>query len=113
MRPLPELPPWTAWFWKSGADGKLRIQRCTDCDTLVHPPVPICPTCRGRSSEPSVVSGRATVVGFTINEHQWHPAFPPPYVVAVVALEEDADVRLTTNIVGCEPDEVHIGQQVK
>src|SRR4051794_8374783 len=37
----------------------------------------------------------------------------PPYVVANVALAEDARVRLTTNVVGCDPDEVHIGQQVQ
>ena len=31
MRPLPELTPATEWFWTSGADGRLRIQRCTEC----------------------------------------------------------------------------------
>ena len=36
----------------------------------------------------------------------------PPYVIANVALAEDASVRLTSNIVGCEPAEVHIGQEV-
>ena len=112
MRPLPELTPATNWFWTSGADGLLRIQRCTDCGTLVHPPVPICPVCRSRSWTPTPVSGRATVVGYTVNAHQWLPGFDPPYVVANVALEEDAGVRLTTNIVGCDPAEVHIGQEV-
>jgi acetyl-CoA acetyltransferase/uncharacterized OB-fold protein len=112
MRPLPELTPWTGWFWTSGADGRLRIQGCTGCGTLVHPPVPICPKCRSRSSAPTVVSGRATVVGFTVNQHQWLPDMEPPYAIAVVALAEDPDVRLTTNIVGCDPDAVHIGQQV-
>ena len=68
--------------------------------------------CRSRAHRPTEVSGRATVVGFTVNAHMWHPAFPPPYVVANVALEEDPSVRLTTNITGCEPDEVHIGQRV-
>jgi len=52
------------------------------------------------------------VVGYTINQHQWSPDFEPPYVIAVVALEESADVRLTTNLVGCEPGDVHIGRQV-
>lgn len=58
------------------------------------------------------MSGRGTVVGFTVNSHPWHPDLDPPYTVAIVALEEDADVRLTTNVVGCEPEEVHIGQAV-
>jgi len=112
VRPLPELTPWTSWFWTSGEDGQLRIQGCTDCGTLVHPPAPICPTCRSRSSEPTTVSGRGTIVGYTVNQHQWLPDMEPPYAIAVVALAESADVRLTTNIVGCDPDDVHIGQQV-
>jgi acetyl-CoA acetyltransferase/uncharacterized OB-fold protein len=112
VRPLPELTPWAGWFWTSGADGRLRVQGCTDCGTLVHPPVPICPSCHSRSSAPTEVSGRATVVGYTTNQHQWLPGFEPPYVIAVVAMEEDPTVRLTTNIVDCDPDEVHVGQQV-
>ncbi len=113
MRPLPQLTPFNEWFWTSGADGQLRIQRCSDCRTYVHPPVPICPACRSLEWEPSVVSGRATVVGFTINAHQWLPGFEPPYVIANVALAEDAMVRLTTNLVACEPGDVHIGQEVE
>jgi acetyl-CoA acetyltransferase/uncharacterized OB-fold protein len=110
--PLPELTPVNEWFWTSGADGLLRIQGCTDCGRLVHPPVPICPYCHSRSSKPTVVSGRGTVVGFTVNEHRWLPDFDPPYVIANVALAEDAAVHLTTNIVGCAASEVVIGQEV-
>ena len=62
---------------------------------------------------PSEVSGRATVVGHTTTRHRWHPDFEPPFSVAVVALEEDPSVRLTTNVVGCDPDDVHIGQSVE
>jgi len=112
MRPLPELTSATEWFWTSGADGRLRVQRCTACATLVHPPVPICPACRSTAWEPTLVSGRGSVIGFTVNEHRWHPAFEPPYAIAVVALAEDPGVRLTTSIVGCAPDEVHVGQAV-
>jgi acetyl-CoA acetyltransferase/uncharacterized OB-fold protein len=111
-RPLPELTPATAWFWTSGSDGRLRVQRCTECATFVHPPVPICPACRSRAWEPTVVSGRGTIVGYTVNHHRWHPAFEPPYVIAVVALAEDPLVRLTTMIVGVDPTEVAIGQEV-
>ena len=112
MRLLPQLTPENEWFWTSGTDGVLRVQGCRDCRTLVHPPTPICPRCRSTHWEPTPVSGRATVAGYTVNSHPWIPGFDPPYVIAVVALEEAADVRLTTNIVGCEPDEVHIGQEV-
>ncbi|HEX4865379.1 MAG TPA: OB-fold domain-containing protein, partial [Acidimicrobiales bacterium] len=89
------------------------MQGCDDCQKLVHPPVPICPICRSRNHSPRPVSGRATVIGFTVNYHQWLPGFDPPYVIANVAIEEDAGVRLTTNVINCDPSEVHIGQQVK
>jgi acetyl-CoA acetyltransferase/uncharacterized OB-fold protein len=113
MRPLPELTPFNEWFWTSGADGQLRIQRCADCRAYVHPPVPICPACRSRTSEHAVVSGTATVVGFTVNTRQWLPDFEPPYVIANVALADAPTVRLTTNVVACDPADVHIGQEVQ
>ena len=112
MRPLPQLTPANQWFWTSGKDGQLRIQGCGDCGALVHPPAPICQKCRSRERVPVVVSGRGTVVAFTVNQHQWSPAFEPPYAIANVAIEEDPSVRLTTNVVGCDPSEVHVGQRV-
>jgi acetyl-CoA acetyltransferase len=58
------------------------------------------------------VSGLARVVGFTVNHHQWLPGVPPPYVIANVALAEDPTVHLTTNLVGCEPDDISVGMEV-
>ena len=62
---------------------------------------------------PHPVSGRATVAAFSVNVHQWLPNFPPPYVVAIIELDEESDVRLTTNIMDCAIDEVHIGMAVE
>ena len=112
MRLLPQLTPFNEWYWTSGADGRLRIQGCDECKALVHPPVPICRSCRSTSWSPVEVSGRGTVVGLTVNHQPWLPGFDPPYVVAVVALAEDDSVRITTNIVGCDPDDARIGQEV-
>ena len=114
MRLLPELTPATERFWTSGADGRLRIDACGDCGALVHPPVPVCQVCRSRNRTMAEVSGRATVIGWTVNSHPWLPGFDlePPYVIANVALDEDPSVRLTTNVVDCDPDDVHIGQRV-
>jgi uncharacterized OB-fold protein len=36
-----------------------------------------------------------------------------PYVVAIVEIVEQPSVRLTTNIVHCEPDAVRIGMRVR
>ena len=113
MRPLPQPTLGSAEFWRSGADGVLRVCRCDDCGRYFHPPMPVCPSCRGRSVSLSATSGTAVVVGFSVNHQAWLPEFPPPYVVAVVALTEDDRARLTTNIVGCEPGEVHVGMRVR
>jgi acetyl-CoA acetyltransferase len=59
------------------------------------------------------MSGLATVIGYTVNHQQWLPDVPPPYVIANVALDEDPSVHLTTNIIGCAPEDVHIGQRVR
>jgi acetyl-CoA acetyltransferase len=59
------------------------------------------------------VSGQATISGFTINHRFSLPGLPAPYVVAQVAVVEDPRVRLTTNIVDCDPDQLEIGQLVE
>jgi hypothetical protein len=50
---------------------------------------------------------------YTVNHQPWYPGLDPPYVVAIVALPEQDGLRLTTNIVGCEPADVHIGMAVR
>jgi uncharacterized OB-fold protein len=101
------------FFWKSGADGKLRLLGCTACGRLHHPALPHCPYCHSRSLEPTVVSGAATVAAFTINHQEFMPGFETPYVIAYVEIDEDPTIRLTTNIVGCDPHDVFIGQRVE
>jgi uncharacterized OB-fold protein len=110
---LPALSPENEFFWTAGADGVLRLQRCQDCGRYLHTPTPICRSCGSRSIAVEDVSGRATVEAFTVNHQQWLPDMAPPYVVAIVSVEEDPGVRLTTNVVGCEPDEVYIGMPVE
>jgi len=62
---------------------------------------------------PAVVSGRGTLHSFTINHQPWMPGFDPPYVIGIVTIAEQDDVRLTTNIVNCEPDAVRVGMPVR
>ncbi len=112
-RPLPLISDDNEFFWTSGADGKLRFQECADCAALIHPPAPVCRYCRSHNLGVRAVSGRATLAGFTINERFSLPGLPAPYVVAQVAVAEDPRVRLTTNIIECEPGQLELGQQVE
>ncbi|MDT5092362.1 MAG: hypothetical protein QOH60_1725, partial [Mycobacterium sp.] len=112
-RPLPPVTGETEFFWSSGADGVLRFQECTACSALIHPPAPVCRYCRSRAMGIREVSGKATLSGFTVNHRFSLPGMPAPYVVAQVAIIEDPRVRLTTNIVDCDPDELELGQVVE
>jgi hypothetical protein len=112
FRVLPTLDEPSAFFWTSGADGKLRFLRCSECSHLIHPPAPICPSCHSRDAAPAEVSGRGTLYSFTVNHQPWDGP-GDPYVIGLVEIAEQPDVRLTTNIVGIDPDAVEIGMPVE
>lgn len=112
LRLLPRLDADNSFFWTSGADGRLRFLRCEACRTYVHPPAPVCPRCLAGALRPEPVSGRARVESFTVNQQQWIPG-SDPYIVAWVSIDEQDDVRLTTNLVEVEPDDVAIGMAVE
>jgi uncharacterized OB-fold protein len=111
-RPLPLLGADNEFFWTSGADGVLRLLRCQDCGYYVHPPSPRCPECLGGHLAVESVSGRARLFSYTVNYQPWMPNAPIPYVIGLVELDEQAGLRLTTNIVGCAVDEVEIGMDL-
>lgn len=112
-RPRPPVEGWAGFFWRSGDDGRLRIQRCEDCDHFIHPPMPVCPQCASLSVSPSVVSGKGTIRCFTVNEHSWYPGMAPPYVVAEVELDEQDDLLLMTSIVDCPVEKVRNTMRVE
>lgn len=112
-RPLPQLTDSNRFFWTSGEDGKLRFLRCVDCDNLIHPPVPVCDKCLSRQQAVTEVSGRATLAAVTVNHQMWMPMIEPPYVIALVEIEEQPGVRLTTNIVECAEQDLAIGMALE
>jgi uncharacterized OB-fold protein len=112
FRLLPRLSDDTRFFWTSGADGVLRFLRCGDCRNFIHPPGPVCRLCLSRNLAPEAVSGRGTVETFSVNHQQWIPG-SDPYIIAWVSIAEQPDVRLTTNLIDVEPDDVAIGMDVE
>ena len=112
-RPLPLLRDWNRAYWTSGEDGRLRFQHCVACGRLQHPPVPVCRACGSDELGERTVSGRAVVQSHTTTTQRWSEHDPHPYVVAVVAIDDDPSIRLTTNVVGCQPDLVQVGMPVQ
>jgi uncharacterized OB-fold protein len=48
-----------------------------------------------------------------VNRQNWIPGFDPPYIVAMVELAEEPDVRLISNVVNVSPDEISVGMPVE
>jgi uncharacterized protein len=104
--PLPDVDDaLSAPYFTAAARGELAIPRCAMCGRYVWYPEPACPTDGGALVwEP--VSGRATLFSWVVVQRAFLPAFADkvPFVTALVAIDEDPDVRLCTYVVDIAPD---------
>lgn len=111
-RPLPEYG--SEPFWEGCNAERLLLQRCAACQRLRWHPAPICTSCQhdGYTWEP--VSGRGRIHTWTVVTHPVHPGAigRVPYVVVEVALEEQPDLRLISNLVDVAPDRITMGAPV-
>lgn len=112
-KPLPRPTATSLPFWQAAKRHALQIQRCSRCGGHIFYPRDICPECLASDLQWIEVSGKGVVYSYTIAQAPTHPAFAEdvPYVIAIVELAEGP--RITTNIVGCKPEEVHVGMAVE
>jgi uncharacterized OB-fold protein len=103
--PLPDTDdPLTAPFFAGAARGELVVPRCRSCNRFVWYPSEQCPDCSGALVW-TPVSGRATLFSWAVVRRPFLPAFAEqvPFVTALVALDEDPNVRIVTYIVDADP----------
>ena len=94
--PAPTADLDSAVYWDGVAAGELRIQRCTSCAALRHPPGPMCPRCGSMTWDSVVAAGTGTVFSAIVPRSPEFPGFRYPYVVALVELSEG--VRIVANL---------------
>ncbi|ANG64409.1 DNA-binding protein [Marinobacterium aestuarii] len=112
-RKLPALNDDNRAFWQGGERGELLIHYCSGCARFFHPPGPICPDCASLEVDARAVSGKGTVLSYTLNYQPWIPELEVPYVVAIIELADQPSLRFISNVVNMDPMEVHIGMPVK
>jgi uncharacterized OB-fold protein len=102
-------------YWDRTARGELSFQRCADCKTFRHPPGPICPHCSSFATEWVAVAGRGTVYTWTVVTHPVHPALVDrvPFNIVLVEFPDAPGVRLVTNLVDVEPEDLRTGMPVE
>ena len=115
--------PWAVVFPESTADvqviveacarHELYVQRCQRCGSTFYYPRSFCPDDLCPDLEWVRCSGKGVIYTFTVTRQNQSAGFRDrlPYIMAYVELAEG--VRMLTNIVECEPDDVKIGMPVE
>jgi uncharacterized protein len=109
-RPRPALTLDNKWWFDAAADHRLMIQRCSQCQTLRHPPRPRCDKCGSYEWNALEASGKGTVYSFVVAHYPQVPAFDYPLPIALIDLEEGT--RLVADLVDVAPEDVKVGMAV-
>lgn len=88
--PQPVMGMYDAPMWQSIRDGAMKLQHCEPCGATLYPPAPVCPHCLSDRLEWKPVSGRGKVLSWVVFHKSYLDAYPAPYNVIAVRLDEGA-----------------------
>lgn len=100
-----------AWWWDACDEGKILIQRCSGCQSLRHPPRPMCGECQSTEWDSIESTLDGEVYSFVEMHYPKFPGYQYPLIVGVINLAEGT--RIVANIVGVDSDAVKIGMKLK
>lgn len=103
----------TRAFWESADRGVLLLQHCQSCGYRQLYPRALCTACWSGDMTWVESAGTGVVWTFTVVEIAAHPAWQneTPYVLAIVELDEGP--RFLTNVLGCPPGTLCVGERVR
>ena len=110
-RPRPGISQDTQFFWDGLREGELRIQQCTECEALHHPPMVRCAKCGSYDLGHRVASGHGELYSHVEVHYPQIPMFDYPLTVGVVELEEGT--RLISNVVDIDSDHIEVGMPLE
>jgi uncharacterized OB-fold protein len=90
----------TGGFFQAAQRGELVVRACSACGAFLHVPRAYCRTCGSWEGRWVPVSGRGNLYSWTVAEHQVHPAYPVPYTIVLVELDDAPGVRLIGSLPG-------------
>lgn len=96
------------FFWDGVDQRQLLAQKCSDCSTLRHPPMPRCPDCGSSAWEAQALSGKGRILTFI---ESVHPSRRDEEPRCVCLIDLDEGVRIVSNIV--DPDNAVNGAAVE
>lgn len=112
--PVPESDDLSKPYWDGLRESRLRVQRCTHCQTWQFGPEWICHQCHAFDPAWVDVAPHGRIFSW---ERVWHPSHAclkghGPYLVVLVELPDAGGLRMLGNLLGDPLQEVHIGAPV-
>lgn len=109
------IPPPVAGLYESRlqdyiAGKRMHLQCCRECGFYCYPAAPGCPNCLGMDMKWVPVSGRGTIISWAVFHKQYIAAYPVPYNVIAVRLDEGP--VMISNLEGPQPEGSWIGLPV-
>ena len=90
----------SAPYWEAARRGELVVQVCQPAGHVLHLPRGYCHRCDSFDVAWKPVRGTGTVHTWTSVEHAVDPAFPVPYTIVLVELDDEPGVRFLTDLPG-------------
>lgn len=96
----PLVTPETAAFWSNAAEGRLVVDRCTDCGEHYFPPRRWCAACgTAETIDPEHhLDGPARLYSFTVNQTPWVPGMAVPFVLGLAHFDHAPGVRIPCRV---------------
>jgi uncharacterized OB-fold protein len=109
--PRPLIDADSSPFWRSIKRGVLELARCQRCRRWEHPALERCRACDAPTTY-EAISGRGRLHSWTVIYRAAVPGHEAPYVVAVVELEEQSDLRLAGCLIDAQRIALRMGTRV-
>lgn len=91
------------YFWEGVQRDQLLLQRCAACDTLRHPPVPMCGECHSTETTTLASKGEGSIHSWIVSRH---PSEPDDDSRIVILVELDEGLRFVSNLVDIDMADV-------
>lgn len=113
MKPVPSPNPDTLPYWQGLKEGRLLVQKCSDCGKLRHYPRPICDACYSSEHRWVELKGEGTIHSWTVTHHPFAPGFKRELPYALVTVDLAEGVRMQAPLRKMDHASIAIGQPVR
>jgi uncharacterized OB-fold protein/acyl dehydratase len=113
LRPEAAMTLDNQWWFEALNDGELRVQRCTECRKLRHPPGPMCPSCNSLLWDSVLAATTGTIHSFVVVHHPVVAGFDYPLPVVLVDLDGMPGVRVIMNSTDGPLESLEVGARVR